>query len=45
MQNLNFLNLEQINEIASKYKFPLYVYSEKKLLEAVENFKNFPSAF
>ena len=45
MQNLNFLNLEQINEIASIYKLPLYVYSEKKLLEAVEAFKNFPSAF
>lgn len=45
MQNLNFLNLEQINEIASKYKLPLYVYSEKKLLDAVEDFKNFPSAF
>lgn len=45
MQNLDFLTLEQINKITSKYKLPLYVYSEKKLLEAVKDFENFPSAF
>lgn len=45
MDKLNFLTLEQINEIKSKYKLPLYVYSEEKLIQFANDFKNFPSAF
>lgn len=45
MHNLNFLNKEQISEIEKNYKLPVYVYSEDKLLEAVNSFKNLPSAF
>jgi diaminopimelate decarboxylase len=45
MHKLNFLTQEQINEIKSKYKLPLYVYSEEKLIEFANNFKFFPSAF
>lgn len=42
---MNFLTNSQVQEIEQKYKTPIYVYSEKKLNEAVDNFLNFPSAF
>ena len=45
MNKLNFLTRDQISEIGKKYKTPIYVYSEDKLLESVKNFKKFPSAF
>lgn len=45
MTNLNFLTKGQISQIEKKYELPVYVYSEDKLLKAVENFKKFPSAF
>ncbi len=45
MHNLNFLNKDIIKEIEENYKLPVYVYSEQKLLEAAEKFKNFPSAY
>jgi len=40
-----FLTDEKILEIEKKFWSPVFVYSEKKLREAVENFKNFPSEF
>jgi len=43
--SLNFLEKEQVAFIAENYKTPVYVYSEKKLKEAVELFDAFPSAF
>jgi len=45
LHKLNFLNEKQIDKILSKYKTPVFVYNEDKLLEAAENFNNFPSAF
>ncbi len=45
MHKLNFLTEEIINQIEKDYKLPVYVYSEKRLLEAVEKFREFPSAF
>jgi len=45
LHNLNFLTQEKILEISQKFQTPLYIYSEKKLKEAVDNFLNFPSAF
>jgi diaminopimelate decarboxylase len=41
----NFLTRDQISQIEQKYDLPLYVYSEDKLLEAINAFKNLPSAF
>lgn len=41
----NFLNKDLIEEIKNNYKLPVYVYNEDKLLDAVNNFNNFPSAF
>lgn len=43
--SLNFLEKEQVAFIAENYKTPVYVYSEKKLKEAVKLFDAFPSAF
>jgi|GEM_PF-1316483 len=43
--SLNFLTKEQVAHIAENYKTPTYVYSEKKLKEAVMAFDAFPSAF
>lgn len=37
-----FLTDEKILEIEKKFWSPIFVYSEKKLREAAENFKNFP---
>ncbi len=45
MHQLNFLTEELVKQIEKDYKLPVYVYSEKRLLEAIEKFKNFPSAF
>jgi diaminopimelate decarboxylase len=43
--SLNFLTKQQVAYIAENYKTPIYVYSERKLKEAIENFNFFPSAF
>ena len=43
--SLNFLTKEQVTFISENYNTPVYVYSEKKLQEAVEAFDAFPSAF
>lgn len=43
--SLNFLTKEQVSYIAENYKTPIYVYSEKKLKEAIMAFDAFPSAF
>jgi len=45
MNKLNFLNKEHVLKIKEKYSLPVYIYSEKKILEAVNEFKKFPSAF
>lgn len=42
---MNFLTKADVNAIVQNYQTPLYVYSEQKLLEAADNFLNFPSAF
>ena len=41
----NFLTQEIVENIEENNTLPIYVYSEKKLQEAVDNFNNFPSAF
>lgn len=45
MYTLNFLTKKQILKIEEKYKLPVYVYSEDKILESVKAFKSFPSAY
>ena len=45
MNQLRFLNRNQIREIQKNYKTPVYVYSESELLEASDAFLAFPSAF
>ncbi len=45
MHKLNFLTEKDINKIEENYKLPVYVYSEQKLLDSIEKFKNFPSAY
>ena len=45
MQKINFLTLEQINLISSKYILPIYVYSEEKLINEAQKLLNFPSAY
>jgi diaminopimelate decarboxylase len=45
MHQLRFLNREQIENIQHHYQTPVYVYSEKELLGAADNFLSFPSAF
>jgi diaminopimelate decarboxylase len=42
---MNFLTKEQVEEIEKSYSLPVYVYSEAKLLEAAQNFLDFPDAF
>jgi len=42
---MNFLNIEQVKNIKEKFETPVYVYSEDKLIEAANNFLNFPSAY
>lgn len=42
---MTFLQVDHIQEIERKYDTPVYVYSEEKLLESVDNFLSFPSAF
>jgi diaminopimelate decarboxylase len=45
MNQLRFLNRNQINEIQKDYISPVYVYSENQLLKATNEFLDFPSAF
>ncbi|MDP2395737.1 MAG: hypothetical protein Q8S84_04960 [bacterium] len=42
---MNFLTREQAYIIDNNFDTPVYVYSEDKLDEAVNNFLLFPSAF
>lgn len=42
---MKFLNREQVEQIAGNFETPLYVYSEKKLVEAADSFLAFPSSF
>ena len=42
---MNFLKLEQANFIDENFELPVYVYSEKKLIESANEFLAFPSAF
>ncbi len=42
---MNFLTIDQVDDIISAYETPLYVYSEQKLRESAEKFCRFPSAF
>jgi diaminopimelate decarboxylase len=45
MTQLNFLTHDQADHIAQSFKTPVYVYSQKKLEEAADNFLAFPNAF
>ncbi|MDD3793741.1 MAG: diaminopimelate decarboxylase [Candidatus Gracilibacteria bacterium] len=42
---MNFLTKDQIEYIKNNYKTPVYVYSEKKILESSQKFLNLPNAF
>jgi diaminopimelate decarboxylase len=42
---MDFLKVEQAKYIDKNFETPVYVYSEKKLLDAVNEFLAFPSAY
>lgn len=45
MEVLDNISKDKIAELASKYTLPVYIYSEKKIIEHAKNACNFPSAF
>ena len=45
MSALRFINNQQANFIRQNFETPVYVYSQKKLEAAADDFLAFPSAF
>ena len=45
METLQFLTEKQIQEIVSKYGNPVFVYSQKNIIDACQKFLDFPNAF